>query len=85
MLNEYLKNIDLKGRQIISLLGAPTCLDPALDSRSGCFRREENLWSRLDLRLVGPSGSRRDEKNNRLYTGFIWPRIGTIGVLLRIR
>jgi hypothetical protein len=30
MLDKYLKNIGLKGRQIISLSGAPTCLHPAL-------------------------------------------------------
>jgi hypothetical protein len=30
MLSKYLKNIGLKGRRIISLPGAPTCLDPAL-------------------------------------------------------
>jgi hypothetical protein len=30
MLNEYLENISLKMREIISLPGAPTCLSPAL-------------------------------------------------------
>jgi hypothetical protein len=30
MLDKYLQNIDLKGRQIISLPGAPTCLGSVL-------------------------------------------------------
>jgi hypothetical protein len=30
MLIKYLQNIGLKGRQIISLPGAPTCVYPAL-------------------------------------------------------
>jgi hypothetical protein len=38
MLNISLKNIGLKGRQIISLLGAPTSLGSALVSSSLCMR-----------------------------------------------
>jgi hypothetical protein len=38
MLNKYLKNVGLKGRQIISLPGVPTCLGLVLAVPKGLSR-----------------------------------------------
>jgi hypothetical protein len=51
MLNRYLKNIGLKGREIISLPGAPTCLGPALQDS-----RHNNIKKRYDKYFLSLPG-----------------------------
>jgi len=41
VLEKKLKNISLKGRQLIILFRAPTCLGPALFRRSACDAANE--------------------------------------------
>jgi hypothetical protein len=54
MLNKYLNNIEgLKGRQIISLPGAPTCLCPAL------HMTDKNTSPEYTQAIVNTSTSKR--------------------------